>query len=384
MSYVLKNPSWQKNEQFKMKQPIKILISGGGTGGHIFPAIAIANEIRRREPDADILFVGAENKMEMEKVPKAGYKIKGLWISGFQRGLDMRNLSFPFKLISSYFRSGAIVRKFKPDVAVGTGGFASGPALNAAIRNGVPALIQEQNSFPGITNKILSRKAKKVCVAYDGMDKYFPAEKVVKTGNPVRQSIILCNVKPEKARKDFDLDLDCKILFVVGGSLGSRTLNNCVKAGLDKLREANIQVLWQTGSLLFDECKSSAKGYDNVKVFDFITNIDHAYAAADVIVSRAGAIAISELCLVGKPVILVPFPFAAEDHQTKNALALVNGNAAVHISDKAAQNELVTAAISLLNNDSKRKELADNIQNFAIPDAAERIVDEVFKLISKN
>lgn len=367
-----------------MKQPIKILISGGGTGGHIFPAIAIANEIRRREPDADILFVGAEGKMEMEKVPKAGYKIEGLWISGFHRGLDMRNFSFPFKLISSYFRSGTIVRKFKPDVAVGTGGFASGPALNAAIRNGVPALIQEQNSYPGVTNKILSRKAKKVCVAYDGMNKYFPAEKVVKTGNPVRQSIILCNVKPEKARKDFDLDLDSKILLVVGGSLGSRTLNNCVKAGLDKLREANIQVLWQTGSLLFDECKSSAKGYDNVKVFDFITNIDHAYAAADVIVSRAGAIAISELCLVGKPVILVPFPFAAEDHQTKNALALVNGNAAVHISDKAAQNELVTAAITLLNNDSKRKELADNIQNFAIPDAAERIVDEVFKLINKN
>ena len=254
-----------------MKQPIKILISGGGTGGHIFPAIAIANEIRRREPDADILFVGAENKMEMEKVPKAGYKIEGLWISGFHRGLDMRNFSFPFKLISSYFRSGAIVRKFKPDVAVGTGGFASGPALNAAIRNGVPALIQEQNSYPGVTNKILSRKAKKVCVAYDGMDKYFPGEKVVKTGNPVRQSIILCNVKPEKARKDFDLDLDSKILLVVGGSLGSRTLNNCVKAGLDKLRDANIQVLWQTGSLLFDECKSTAKGYDNIKVFDFIT-----------------------------------------------------------------------------------------------------------------
>ena len=367
-----------------MKQQIKILISGGGTGGHIFPAIAIANEIRRREPDADILFVGAEGKMEMEKVPKAGYKIEGLWISGFHRGLDMRNFSFPIKLISSYFRSGSIVRKFRPDVAVGTGGFASGPALNAAIRHRVPAVIQEQNSFPGVTNKILSRKAKKICVAYDGMDKYFPAEKIAKTGNPVRQSIILCNIKPEKARKDFDLDLDSKILLVVGGSLGSRTLNNCMKAGLDELRNANIQVLWQTGSLLFDECRIAAKGYDNVKVFDFITNIDHAYAAADVIVSRAGAIAISELCLVGKPVILVPFPSAAEDHQTKNAMALVMGNAAVHISDKAAQNVLVIAAIELLNNESKRKELSDNIQDFAIPDAAERIVDEVFKLISKN
>ena len=216
------------------------------------------------------------------------------------------------------------------------------------------------------------------------MDKYFPGEKVVKTGNPVRQSIILCNVKPEKARKDFDLDLDSKILLVVGGSLGSRTLNNCVKAGLDKLRDANIQVLWQTGSLLFDECKSTAKGYDNIKVFDFITNIDHAYAAADVIVSRAGAIAISELCLVGKPVILVPFPSAAEDHQTKNAMALVRGEAAIHISDKAAQNELVIAAINLLNNETKRKTLSENIKGFAIPDAAERIVEEVFKMMSKN
>ncbi len=366
------------------KKQIKVLISGGGTGGHIFPAIAIANEIRRREPAADILFVGAENKMEMEKVPKSGYKIEGLWISGFHRGLDMRNFVFPIKLVASYFKAGAIVRKFRPDVAIGTGGFASGPAINAAMRNKVPAIIQEQNSYPGVTNKILSRKAKKVCVAYDGMQQFFPIEKVVKTGNPVRQNIVLCNVKPEKARSDFDLDLDSKILLVVGGSLGSRTLNNCMKGGLEQFRDANIQVLWQTGSLLYDECKHAARGYDNIKVFDFITNIDHAYAAADVIISRAGAIAISELCLVGKPVILVPFPSAAEDHQTKNAMALVNGKAAIHIADKNAQDNLVDVAIQLLNNKIQREELAKNIEEFAIPDAAERIVDEVFKLINNN
>ncbi len=364
-----------------MQKPINILISGGGTGGHIFPAIAIANEIKRRKPDANILFVGAENKMEMEKVPKAGYKIEGLWISGFQRSFDMRNLSFPFKLIASYFKSGSIVKRFKPDVAIGTGGFASGPSLNAAMRHGVPALIQEQNSFPGVTNKILSRKAKTVCVAYDGMDKFFPKEKVVKTGNPVRQNIVLCNVKPEKARKDFDLDLDSNILLIVGGSLGSRTLNNCLMAGLNHFRDAKIQVIWQTGSLMFDACKQAAKGYSNVKVFDFISNIDHAYAAADVIVSRAGAIAISELCLVGKPIILVPFPAAAEDHQTKNAMALVEGNAAIHISDKNAKEQLIPAALNLLNNTDKRNELSNNIAKYAIEDAAERIVDEVFKLI---
>ena len=364
-----------------MQKAINILISGGGTGGHIFPAIAIANEIKRRRPDANILFVGAENKMEMEKVPKAGYRIEGLWISGFHRGLDMRNLSFPFKLIASYFKAGSIVKSFKPDVAIGTGGFASGPSLNAAMRYGVPAIIQEQNSFPGVTNKILSRKAKTVCVAYDGMDKFFPKEKVVKTGNPVRQNIVLCNVKPEKARKDFDLDLDSKILLIVGGSLGSRTLNNCLMGGLDYFKEQKIQVIWQTGTLMFESCKQAAKGYDNVKVFDFISNIDHAYAAADVIVSRAGAIAISELCLVGKPVILVPFPAAAEDHQTKNAMALGEGNAAIHISDKHAQEQLIPTALQLLNDENKRTTLSNNIKAFAIEDAAERIVDEVFKLI---
>ncbi|MBC8047633.1 MAG: undecaprenyldiphospho-muramoylpentapeptide beta-N-acetylglucosaminyltransferase [Fimbriimonadaceae bacterium] len=364
-----------------MNKQLNILISGGGTGGHIFPAIAIANEIKRRNPQANILFVGAHDKMEMQKVPAAGYPIEGLWISGFKRGLSAKNLSFPIKLIASYFKAGSIVKKFKPHVAVGTGGFASGPAIDAALRNNVPAVIQEQNSYPGVTNKILSRKAKKVCVAYDGMEKYFPAEKIVKTGNPVRQNIVLCNVKPEKARNDFDLDITDKVLFIVGGSLGSRTLNNCMKNNLQKLKDTNISVIWQTGSLMFNECKYAAKGYQNIHVFDFISNIDHAYAAADIIVSRAGAIAISELCLVGKPVILVPFPFAAEDHQTKNAMALVNGNAAIHVSDKDAPQKLIPEVIILMQNESRRKELSENIKQFAIADAAERIVDEVLKLV---
>lgn len=364
-----------------MSNQLNILISGGGTGGHIFPAIAIANEIKRRKPDANILFVGAEDKMEMQKVPAAGYPIKGLWISGFHRGLDARNFMFPVKLIASYFKAGGIVKNFKPVIAIGTGGFASGPALNAALRKNIPALIQEQNSFPGVTNKILGRKAKKICVAYEGMQKYFSEEKIVKTGNPVRQNIVLCNVKQEKARKDFEIYQDEKVIFVVGGSLGSRTLNTCMKANLQKLKEANIHVIWQTGPLMFEECRQAAKNFSNMHVYDFISNIDHAYAAADVIISRAGAIAISELCLVGKPVILVPFPGAAEDHQTKNAMALVQADAAIHVSDKEAQQKLIQAAIELIQNDDKKQTLTENIKKFAIPDAAERIVDEVFRII---
>jgi len=363
-----------------MKQNLNILISGGGTGGHIFPAVAIANEIKRRNPDVNILFVGAKGKMEMEKIPAAGYQIEGLWISGFSRSFNINNLIFPFKLVSSYFRAGAIVKRFKPDVAIGTGGFASGPAINAAIRHKVPALIQEQNSYPGITNRILGRRAKKICVAYDDMEQYFPKDKLVKTGNPVRQHIVLCNVKPEKARRDFDFEVDDRILLIVGGSLGSRTLNQCMMAGMEQLRNENIKVIWQTGQLMFNECRQAAKPYANIRVMDFIPNIDHAYAAANVIVSRAGAIAISELCLVGKPVILVPFPFAAEDHQTKNAKALVKHDAAVHISDKEAPQRLIHEAIGLMNNPAKRTELSNQIREFAIPDAAERIVDEIMQL----
>jgi UDP-N-acetylglucosamine--N-acetylmuramyl-(pentapeptide) pyrophosphoryl-undecaprenol N-acetylglucosamine transferase len=360
-----------------------ILISGGGTGGHIFPAIAIANEIKRKNPSVNILFVGAKNKMEMQKVPAAGYQIEGLWISGFHRGFDARNLIFPIKLLMSYLQAGRIVKRFKPDVAIGTGGFASGPAINAAIRNNVPAILQEQNSYPGITNKILSRKAKRICVAYDGMEKYFPAEKIIKTGNPVRQNIILSNIKPEKAREDFNLDAHARVLLLIGGSLGSRTLNTCMKASLQKLHEAKVHVIWQTGPGMYEECKILAKQYANVSVYDFISNIDHAYAAADIIISRAGAIAISELCLVGKPVILVPFPAAAEDHQTKNAMALVRAGAALHVTDKNAKDELIQVAIDLMYDEHLKQQLAENIKQFAIADAAERIADEVFKLIEK-
>lgn len=365
-----------------MDRKLNILISGGGTGGHIFPAIAIANEIRRRSPQANILFVGAQDKMEMQKVPAAGYRIEGLWISGFHRGLSAKNLSFPVKLISSFFKAASIVRKFKPHVAVGTGGFASGPAINAALRKNVPAVIQEQNSYPGVTNKLLSKKAKKICVAYDHMEQYFPADKIVKTGNPVRQNIVLCNVKKEKARMDFDLDNDAKVIFVVGGSLGSRTLNNCMKNNMQKLKDADIHVIWQTGSLMYEECRQMAKPFSNMHVFDFISNIDHAYAAADIIVSRAGAIAISELCLVGKPVILVPFPAAAEDHQTKNAMALLQSGAAMHISDRDAAQKLVPAMITLINDTESKNTMSKSIAQFAIPDAAGRIVDEIMKLIN--
>ncbi|MEZ5014830.1 MAG: undecaprenyldiphospho-muramoylpentapeptide beta-N-acetylglucosaminyltransferase [Chitinophagales bacterium] len=367
-----------------MREDMHILISGGGTGGHIFPAIAIANEIKRRHPKAEILFVGASDKMEMQKVPAAGYPIEGLWISGLKRSLDLSNLMFPVKLISSWFRSGKIVRRFKPDLAIGTGGFASGPALNAAIRHGVPALIQEQNSYPGITNKILGRKAKRICVAYDEMGKFFPQQKIVKTGNPVRHNIVQCNIRTEKARTEFELDTDDKVILVVGGSLGSRTLNHCMIGGLDHFREAGIKVIWQTGAGMYDMCRNAAKGYENIRVHDFIGNIDHAYAAADIIISRAGAIAISELCIVGKPVILVPFPFAAEDHQTKNAYALVKNDAALMISDKEAPVQLLPAAIYLMQDEMKRKTLAEHIRAFAIPDATERIVDEAMQLLESN
>ncbi len=317
----------------------------------------------------------------MEKVPAAGYAIEGLWISGFSRRFELRNLVFPIKLISSFFQSASIIKKFKPQVAIGTGGFASGPALNAAIRHRVPVIIQEQNSYPGITNKILAKKAERICVAYDGMENFFPAHKIVKTGNPVRRNIVLCNVRPEKARQDFELSSSEKILLVVGGSLGSRTLNNCMMAGIEQLSSSRIQVIWQTGATMFELCRQAARKFSNLRVVDFIPNIDHAYAAADLIISRAGAIAISELCLVGKPVILVPFPFAAEDHQTKNAMYLVKQNAAVHVSDKDAPVKLISEALNLMADEAKRSALCENIKKFAIPDAAERIVDEVEKIV---
>ncbi|MBK6730454.1 MAG: undecaprenyldiphospho-muramoylpentapeptide beta-N-acetylglucosaminyltransferase [Bacteroidetes bacterium] len=359
-----------------------ILISGGGTGGHIFPAIAIANEIVRRNPDANILFVGAKDKMEMQKVPAAGYRIEGLWISGIQRSFTLKNLLFPIKLIDSFFAARKIVKTFKPHIAIGTGGFASGPALNAAASFGTPIVIQEQNSYPGITNKILGKKAAKVCVAYSGMEKYFSAAQLIVTGNPVRKNVFENIPLREVAAKHFFKNPGNKILFIVGGSLGARTLNNCLIQSHAQLTELGIQIIWQTGSAMAEECKAAAANNPNVFVTEFISEMQYAYSAADVIISRAGAIAISELCLVGKPVILVPFPFAAEDHQTKNAMALVNANAAICIKDADAQQQLIPEILKLVSDEILCKVLADGIKKLGIADATDRIVDEIEKLIA--
>lgn len=358
-----------------------ILISGGGTGGHIFPAIAIANEIVRRHPGVNILFVGAKDKMEMQKVPAAGYRIEGLWISGFQRKLSLQNLLFPFKLLHSVIAARKIVKKFKPHIAIGTGGFASGPALNAAADYDTPIVIQEQNSYPGITNKILGKKAAKICVAYSGMEKYFPSANLVVTGNPVRKNLFEHMPSKEEAAKRFFKIPGNNLLLVVGGSLGARTLNNCIAQHHAQLTAAGIQIIWQTGSAMAEECKAAAADNPNVFVTEFIAEMQYAYAAADLIVSRAGAIAISELCLVGKPVVLVPFPFAAEDHQTKNAMALVRENAAVYVKDADVSQQLIAAVVQLMGDAHSREQLAFAIRKLGIADATDRIVDEIENLI---
>lgn len=353
------------------------MISGGGTGGHIFPAIAIANELKRRLPNSEFLFVGAEGKMEMQKVPAAGYRITGLWISGFSRSMTLKNLLFPVKLIHSYFRSGRIVRQFRPDVAIGTGGFASGPAVNAANRKGVMTFVQEQNSYPGVTNKILSKKARKVFVAYEGMERFFPKGKVVVTGNPVRRKIIESEVNAPEARAHFDIPAHKKVVLVVGGSLGSRTFNQCMMRELNRIRQEEVHVIWQTGETMYEDCRKAANGVGNVLVSAFIPEMEYAYAAADIIISRAGAIAISELCVVGKPVILVPFPFAAEDHQTSNAKSLEEKGAAIHIPDADAPKQLISTMMQLLRDTQRQESLRNAIAKLRIDNAAEKIVDEI-------
>jgi UDP-N-acetylglucosamine--N-acetylmuramyl-(pentapeptide) pyrophosphoryl-undecaprenol N-acetylglucosamine transferase len=373
-----------KQQVQALNKPYKILISGGGTGGHIFPAVAIANEFKRRHPETEFLFVGAKGKMEMQKVPAAGYAIEGLWISGFKRSFSWVNLLFPIKLIHSFFRSNAIVKTFNPDIAVGTGGFASGPALSAAIRQGVPAIVQEQNSYPGITNKILAKKAKKVCVAYVGMDTFFPAGKTLMTGNPVRLEIMQNAYSQAEGKEHFQIQGKNKVVLVVGGSLGARTFNECMMRDLNRLRQEEIHVIWQTGTPMFDDCRKTASGTGNVTVTDFIKDMAYAYAAADVIVSRAGAIAISELCVVGKPVILVPFPYAAEDHQTKNAKALEEKGAAICISDANAAGELIDTMLRLVKDAEQQKALSKAISALAVRDAATRIVDEMEKILEKK
>ncbi len=370
----------------KEMKPLKVILSGGGTGGHIFPAVAIANQIKKQVPDAEILFVGALGKMEMEKVPAAGYKIIGVPIAGLQRKFTLANLKLPFLIIRSLLKTKKIIKDFQPAVVVGTGGYASGPLLRAACNKNIPALIQEQNSYAGITNKILSKKVNKICVAYEGMEKFFPAEKIILTGNPVRQDLQQVANKREEGLKFFNLDGNKKIILVVGGSLGAKGINEAMGKGLQQLIDNDIQLLWQTGILYIETAKQQTAPFadKNMKTVDFITKMDLAYAIADVVISRAGAGAISELCIIKKPCILVPLPTAAEDHQTKNAMSLVNKNAAILVKDTETQSKLITAAIELMKNETKQTELKQNISKLALPNAAEVITNEILKLVKQQ
>lgn len=359
----------------------RVIISGGGTGGHIYPAIAIANELKSRNPLTEILFVGALGRMEMEKVPKAGYEIIGLPIAGIQRRFTLKNLLVPFKLIKSMFMAKKIVKDFKPDLAIGVGGYASGPLLKAAVKLGVPALLQEQNSFAGLTNKLLAKDVESICVAYEGMESFFPKEKIKITGNPVRKDIINTSVTREGAISFFGLDVTKKTVLVIGGSLGARTINESIKLAASELESSGFQVLWQTGAYYYESLKEL--GTKSILVKDFIYEMDKAYAAADVVVSRAGALSVSELCLVGKPSILVPSPNVSEDHQTKNAMALVNKGAAVLVKDVDADSALKSELLKLLSNDEVQKTLAVNIKGLAKPQATDTIVDEAISIMSK-
>ena len=362
-----------------MKENPRFIISGGGTGGHIYPAIAIANELKSRFSNAEILFVGAADKMEMQKVPQAGYKIEGLWIAGIQRKLTIENLKFPFKLVSSLWKSRKIIMQFKPDVVIGTGGFASGAVVKVAASMGIPTVIQEQNSYPGITNKLLASKAKKICVAYDGLESYFPKERLVKTGNPVRQDLLEIDSKRFEALASFGLSTDNKILLVLGGSLGARKINQLIASQLDYFKDENIQVLWQCGKLYYEDYKKYHG--DNVCVLPFIDRMDYAYAVADFIVSRAGASSVSELAIVGKPVVFIPSPNVAEDHQKKNALSIVNGGGALMIEEKEVDVAFQEVFGKLLRDEMKQKDLGVTIKKMGIPDATKNIVNEIVTLI---
>jgi len=359
----------------------KIILSGGGTGGHIYPAIAIANELKKRHQDAEFLFVGANDRMEMEKVPQAGYNIEGLWISGIQRKLTFKNLMFPFKLLSSLMKARKIVKQFQPDVAIGTGGFASGPLLQIASSNGIPSLLQEQNSYPGITNKLLAKKAKKICVAYDGLERFFPQEKIVKTGNPVRQDLLNIDSKREEAKQFFELEPNKKTLLVIGGSLGSRRINQLISKKLDYLNTQNVQIIWQCGKLYHEQYKLDGHN-KQVRLHPFINKMDFAYAAADIIISRAGAGSVSELCIVGKPVIFIPSPNVAEDHQTKNALAVVKEQAAIMIREEELDVDFENKFTQLIASEDKQQELGKNIKKLALINATKEIADEVDKLLN--
>lgn len=369
-----------------MKKNIRIIISGGGTGGHIFPAVSIANAIKEQHPEAEILFVGAEGRMEMQRVPAAGYQIIGLPVAGFDRKHLLKNISVLIKLMKSQIKARRIIKEFKPDAAVGVGGYASGPTLKVAGSMGIPTLIQEQNSYAGVTNKLLAKKACKICVAYEGMERFFDKEKIILTGNPVRQNLLNQQMSREDAIRSFNLDPTKKTVLIVGGSLGARTINNCVLNGLDQIRQSGVQFIWQTGKFYINEAKKKvgqAENYPMLHTTDFITDMAAAYSAADLVISRAGAGSISEFCLLGKPVILVPSPNVAEDHQTKNALALVAKDAALYIKDAEASEKLLKTAIETVQQPETLKKLSTNIAKLAFKDSANTIAEEVWKLALK-
>ena len=367
----------------RMERNLRIIISGGGTGGHIFPAISIANAIKQLEPTANILFVGALGRMEMQRVPDAGYDIKGLPVCGFDRKHLWKNIKVLYKLWQSRRLAKAIIKEFKPNAAVGVGGYASGPTLNQCASLGVPYLIQEQNSYAGVTNKLLAKRASKICVAYEGMDRFFPSDKIILTGNPVRQNILQNNISKTDARKAFQLDPEKKTILIIGGSLGARTINESILQHLSDIRNSDVQFIWQTGKVYKEAIAKRLEDEEplaNLHVTDFISDMASAYAAADMVISRAGASSISEFCLLGMPVILVPSPNVAEDHQTKNALALVNKQAAVYVKDAEAPEKLINTALSIVNDESKLNELHQNILGMALKNSAERIAEEVLKI----
>ncbi len=368
------------------KPAYRILIGGGGTGGHVFPAIAIADALKEKDPTLEFLFVGASGKLEMEKVPEAGYSIEGLPVAGFQRRLTLKNITFFYKLFVSMIRSRRIIARFSPHIAIGVGGYASGPILKASARKGIPLLIQEQNSYAGVTNRLLARSARCICVAYEKMERYFPADRIVMTGNPVRQYLLELQADPAEGLKKFDIEKEKKVCLLVGGSLGARTLNSSFMEGLHKLDREDLVVLWQCGKYYQTEVeeKVKASGLKNIRVMPFISRMDLAYGVADIIVSRAGAITISELCIVGKPVILVPSPNVAEDHQTHNALSLVNRNAALMIPDTAAREQLVDRMLKLMEDRVEQKSLSKNIKQLGIVDASQRIAAEVQQILTEQ
>ncbi len=369
-----------------MSNQLRIIISGGGTGGHIFPAISIANAIKAQHPDAEILFVGALGRMEMQRVPDAGYKIEGLPICGFDRKNLLKNFSVLFKIWKSQRMAKRIIRKFKPMVAVGVGGYASGPTLNQCAAMGIPCIIQEQNSYAGVTNKLLAKKVEKICVAYEGMERFFPAEKIILTGNPVRQDVVNSSITPQQARAKFGLEPDKKTILLVGGSLGARTINESMSQHLDLVEQSGVQFIWQTGKYYHASIKEQLSGHKSLPmlhVTDFISDMGAAYNAADLVISRAGASSISEFCLMGKPVILVPSPNVAEDHQTKNAMALVQRGAALYVKDSEAPDTLLELAVKTVADDKTLRELSIHCKEMGLPDSAAIIANEVVKIANR-